>query len=114
MHSTNIVSDTIVPIVIVSILEFSLGIIAACLVTLMPLFKTFKTNIQYGNTSNLYSDGSNLRQIRARRIPSNDLELTGQDTIQEARGSENEPLAQADRRNKTLHSSSWIVEHSVA
>ncbi|KAI0159976.1 hypothetical protein GGR52DRAFT_563791 [Hypoxylon sp. FL1284] len=48
---------TIVPIVIVADLEFSLGVIAACIPTLMPLFKRQKERKAYSKMSGKQSSG---------------------------------------------------------
>ncbi|KAI1658974.1 hypothetical protein F4813DRAFT_388232 [Daldinia decipiens] len=49
---------TIVPIVLVADLEFSLAVIAACIPTLMPLFKKQKDRMTYSKMSGKQASGS--------------------------------------------------------
>ena len=53
--------DTVVPIIVVADLEFSLGVIAACIPTLMPLFKRRSTAKSYSKMSGNVSKSHNNR-----------------------------------------------------
>ncbi|KAI1452442.1 hypothetical protein F4805DRAFT_462737 [Annulohypoxylon moriforme] len=67
---------TIVPIVVVADLEFSLGVIAACIPTLMPLFKKQKDRMAYSKMSGKQSSASSRHyngSSRGNTLPTQDF-----------------------------------------
>ncbi|KAH8690688.1 hypothetical protein BGW36DRAFT_364255 [Talaromyces proteolyticus] len=114
---------TIVPIVIVAELEFSVGTIAACIPTLMPLFKRPNQSSSY-NKYNKMSGGA-VPTIGSDRLRSNNsrpnkysfTETThaSRADIGSVHSTESEiPLKSMNQENRIKLSQSFTVEHSQA
>ena len=76
--------DTIVPIVIVADLEFSLGVIAACIPTLMPLFRRRDTQMPYSRMTGVVWHGNTSGGSRPKRESSNPFTFDGPRTTAKA------------------------------
>jgi hypothetical protein len=112
------VPDTIAPIIIVADLEFSLGVIAACIPTLMPLFKHSQTRATYVKASSQFFTSPANRKGGSRRTASYDVELCQTYPKSETRiecGSREAPAGAEDNQEIAIpFSKSWEVEYSSA
>ncbi|CRG82709.1 hypothetical protein PISL3812_00053 [Talaromyces islandicus] len=103
---------TIVPIVLVADLEFSLGTIAACMPTLMPLFKTHSDNSSYNKMSGMTPTvGSGRPRNMA---PSRNQYSFTEATHASRHSTESEiPLKSINQDNQITMSKTFAVEHSA-
>jgi hypothetical protein len=110
---TNLMAiDTIVPVVLVADLEFSLGTIAACMPTLMPLFKRNGENNSYNKMSGMTPTAGSGRP---RNMTPSRNQYSFTDATRASRHStESEiPLKSINQHNQITMSKTFAVEHSA-
>jgi hypothetical protein len=89
------------PIVLVADLEFSLGVIAACIPTLMPLFKARERNLAYTMMNKGSLDSKYIRTKGDDGIQSQSTKnLTG-------------PPVEMEMENRIKVQQDWVVEHEI-
>jgi hypothetical protein len=103
---------TIVPIVLVADLEFSLGTIAACMPTLMPLFKGNGDNSSYNKMSGMTPTVGSGRGRNM--VPSRNQYSFSDATHTSRQSTESEiPLKSMNQGNQITMSKTFAVEHSA-